>query len=133
MKTWKNQAQKLLIIHNWLFLGSFFSSAHMAENWFPILEIKLRHPLFFLLCAESIVLHWQTEKVMKLKIFPLDYKILLLQLGNLFMSLVWKHGWWLLPALLQATILETLTNGWSFKPFLFYLFPKWFIGLSPIK
>ena len=50
MKTWKNRAQKLLIIHNWIFLGSFFRSAHMAENWFPILEIRLRHPLFFLLC-----------------------------------------------------------------------------------
>ena len=44
MKTWKNRAQKLLVIHNWLFWGSFFI------DWFLILEIKLRHPLFFLLC-----------------------------------------------------------------------------------
>ena len=51
MKTWKNRAQKLLIIHNWNFLGSFVRTAHMAENWFPILEIRVRHPLFYLLCA----------------------------------------------------------------------------------
>ena len=46
MKTWKNRAQKLLII--W---GRFFRTADTAENWFSILEIRLRHPLFFLLCG----------------------------------------------------------------------------------
>ena len=38
------------VAHNWNFLGSFVRTAHMAENWFLILEIRLRHPLFFLLC-----------------------------------------------------------------------------------
>jgi hypothetical protein len=54
MNTWKNRAQKLLIIHICIFLGSFFRAAHTAENWFPILEIRLRHPLFFLLCASKL-------------------------------------------------------------------------------
>ena len=49
MKTWKNRPQKLLIIHNWI-------EIHMVENWFPILEIRLRHPLFFLLCALNVLL-----------------------------------------------------------------------------
>ena len=40
----------MLIIHNLTFLGSFFRAAHMAKNWISILEIKLRHPLSFLLC-----------------------------------------------------------------------------------
>ena len=51
MKTWKNRAQKLLIIHNWMFLGSFFRAAHMAKNCISILEIRLGHPLSFLLCG----------------------------------------------------------------------------------
>ena len=54
MKTWKIWAQKLLIIHNWMFFGSSFRAAHTAENWFPVLEIRLRHSLFFLLCDKNI-------------------------------------------------------------------------------
>ena len=45
-----------------LFLGSFFRTADTAENWFSILEIRLRHPLFFLLCGCILEflkkLHW---------------------------------------------------------------------------
>jgi hypothetical protein len=39
-----------------LFLGSFFRTADTAENLFSILEIRLRHPLFFLLCDTQYVL-----------------------------------------------------------------------------
>jgi hypothetical protein len=34
-------------------LGSFFRAAHTAKTWFPILEIRLWHPLFFLLCVNN--------------------------------------------------------------------------------
>ena len=57
MKTWKNRAKKLLIIHNWNFLGSFVRTAHIAEMDFSILEIRLRHPLFFLLFAWGLELY----------------------------------------------------------------------------
>jgi hypothetical protein len=41
----------LLIIHIWILLGSFYRAALTAENLFSISEIRLRHPLFFLLCG----------------------------------------------------------------------------------
>ena len=44
MRTWKNRAQMLLIIHNLTFLGSFFRAAHLARNWISILKIRPSHP-----------------------------------------------------------------------------------------
>jgi hypothetical protein len=52
MKTWKKGPKELLRIHNWIFC-QLIRAAHMAKNWFPILEIRLRHPLFFLLCDQN--------------------------------------------------------------------------------
>ena len=59
MKTWKNLAQKLLIIHNWMSLGSFFRAAHTTKNCISILKIRLRHPLSYLLCALD-TRYWNT-------------------------------------------------------------------------
>ena len=51
----------------------FFRTANTAENWCSILEIRLRHPLFFLLCV--------SDYIMKI-IFPLA-KFTLLRKGCL--------------------------------------------------
>ena len=39
MKTWKNRAQKLLIIHNWMFLGSFLELPIWPKIAFPYLKL----------------------------------------------------------------------------------------------
>ena len=50
MNAWKNQAQKLLLIHNWIYFHLLPWAAHLAKNWRSISEIGLRHPLLYLLC-----------------------------------------------------------------------------------
>ena len=56
-------------------------NSYLAENWFPILEIRLRHPLFFLLCE----LHCHRKKSLKSNAFMIQI--------NRFWNVLFIQNW----------------------------------------